>query len=349
MGSNSIRRMHVQVVIERAELVQRSYMEYSVCIRIIDNGLVLWNALLKKRFSDFVTLVKQLLRETGSDTVPYELPERRFSLWTGRRSVISEAVVQERKVKLAKFLYDMLNDSFDVKWKSCKALVPFLGIPAPWPEFVANLVSSSRGGHQATMSWLEQFRNCKTSLEQLRHSVDSKPAAQMQLRLQIAALEKSLKSDESIERGERDRRHNLLSTLRQDINDVSLKPQLHVHSSSQSESQSQSERLFPDTPAADSISQRPAVGRRRLGETAETETLNNQGLLQLNTTKMQAQDVEILQLRDAVRRQKQLSLAMNEELEQQNELLDSFNSEVDHTAAKMARAHRDAKRFNERV
>ncbi|KAL4906623.1 hypothetical protein BDW74DRAFT_167223 [Aspergillus multicolor] len=67
---------------------------------------------------------------------------------------------------------------------------------------------------------------------------------------------------------------------------------------------------------------KPAKSGRVLGkETERTRELDNQGVLQLQRDTMQQQDMSVEELLKIVRRQKELGIQINEELEVQNEML----------------------------
>ncbi|KAL4808895.1 hypothetical protein BDV18DRAFT_151099 [Aspergillus unguis] len=69
-------------------------------------------------------------------------------------------------------------------------------------------------------------------------------------------------------------------------------------------------------------SRRPARSGRVLGkETERTRELDNSGVLQLQRDMMQDQDLSVEELMKVVRRQKELGIQINEELEIQNEML----------------------------
>ncbi|KAL3436474.1 hypothetical protein BDV09DRAFT_184183 [Aspergillus tetrazonus] len=69
-------------------------------------------------------------------------------------------------------------------------------------------------------------------------------------------------------------------------------------------------------------SRKPARSGRVLGkETERTRELDNQGVLQLQREMMQQQDMSMEELLKIVRRQKELGIQINEELEVQNEML----------------------------
>ncbi|KAL4781502.1 putative SNARE complex subunit [Aspergillus varians] len=73
---------------------------------------------------------------------------------------------------------------------------------------------------------------------------------------------------------------------------------------------------------AGAAGRKPAKSGRVLGkETERTRELDNQGVLQLQRDTMQDQDMSVEELMKIVRRQKELGIQINEELEVQNEML----------------------------
>jgi hypothetical protein len=64
-------------------------------------------------------------------------------------------------------------------------------------------------------------------------------------------------------------------------------------------------------------------------ETERTRELDNQGVLQLQKQTMEDQDMSIEELRKIVQRQKELGIAINAELEIQNELLKLTDEDTD--------------------
>ena len=81
---------------------------------------------------------------------------------------------------------------------------------------------------------------------------------------------------------------------------------------------------------------RPAPGGRVLGkETAKTRALDNQGVLQLQKQMMAEQDEDVDVLAAAVRRQKELGIQIQEELEVQKDLLVLLDEDVSRVQGKM--------------
>ncbi|KAL4799829.1 hypothetical protein BDV19DRAFT_376223 [Aspergillus venezuelensis] len=74
---------------------------------------------------------------------------------------------------------------------------------------------------------------------------------------------------------------------------------------------------------------KPARSGRVLGkETERTRELDNQGVVQLQRDMMQEQDLSVEELMKIVRRQKELGIQINEELEVQNEMLRMVDEDV---------------------
>ncbi len=79
----------------------------------------------------------------------------------------------------------------------------------------------------------------------------------------------------------------------------------------------------------------PKQGRVLGKETARTRELDNQGVLQLQKQMMQDQDLDVEELRKVVVRQKELGIAINNELEVQNEMLKMVDEDVTRVQGKM--------------
>jgi regulator of vacuolar morphogenesis len=77
----------------------------------------------------------------------------------------------------------------------------------------------------------------------------------------------------------------------------------------------------------------PASGRRVLGapakETERTRELDNEGVLQLQKQIMQEQDEDLVDLTKVVRRMKEMGVAINEEIVEQNAMLGLLDEDVE--------------------
>lgn len=85
---------------------------------------------------------------------------------------------------------------------------------------------------------------------------------------------------------------------------------------------------------------------RVLGETSETRKLNNSGLVSQQQEVMNEQDSAIEDMLITVARQKELGMAINTELQKQNELLDELDGDVHRVNARLNEARRKTQRLN---
>ncbi|KAL2849512.1 hypothetical protein BJY01DRAFT_233610 [Aspergillus pseudoustus] len=94
--------------------------------------------------------------------------------------------------------------------------------------------------------------------------------------------------------------------------------------------------------SASGVGRKPtARSGRVLGkETDKTRELDNQGVLQLQRDTIQEQDMSMEELIKVIRRQKELGIKINEELEIQNEMLKMVDEDTDRVEKKMAIARK---------
>lgn len=96
-------------------------------------------------------------------------------------------------------------------------------------------------------------------------------------------------------------------------------------------------------------SSRARMGGRVLGaplpETERTRELDNGGVVQLQRQQMQEQDQDVDELARIIRRQKEMSLAIKDEVTVQNEMLDQMDRDVDRVEAKMKVANSKARKL----
>jgi len=80
-------------------------------------------------------------------------------------------------------------------------------------------------------------------------------------------------------------------------------------------------------------------------ETEVTRPLDDHGLLQLQQVKMDQQDAQVTQLATILQRQKQLGMAINNELAQHIELLDGLSNDMDRVGGKLTAAKKQLNRL----
>ncbi|AAS53117.2 AER438Cp [Eremothecium gossypii ATCC 10895] len=346
-----VKKLNVHVTISDASVVNKSYVQYTTRVRVQHGSESAVEYKCRRRFSEFLQLKLDLEREFDAE-IPYDFPARKFNLWNMKSRSCDPAVVDERRERLTSFLTDLLNDSFDVRWKTSPTLCAFLNMPDDWWQQSEQRVSSAAASEadsveqlQDVSKWLESIRDAKSQFEDANRNGNN--ITMMRIRLKLQKLEEALaviQENKLVGEGEISRRWIILNALKADLNKQSgaLRPRSNDNEYMQRELLK--EQLLP----AKSEPHRPAAGRRKLGETSQTVGLNNQQLLQLHKDSMKDQDFELEQLRSIVQRQKIMSLNMNQELAIQNEMLDMFADDVNATSNKLRMANISAKRFNER-
>ena len=80
-------------------------------------------------------------------------------------------------------------------------------------------------------------------------------------------------------------------------------------------------------------------------ETETTRTMNNQEILQMQTSMMASQDQHVTSLCQTVRRQREIGLNIGQELEIHNQLLDDLSQDIDRTGNKLNTAKRQINRI----
>ncbi|SCU88290.1 LANO_0D01662g1_1 [Lachancea nothofagi CBS 11611] len=344
--------LHISVEINSVQIIKQSYALYRIDLSLTREGSKTSTYQAFRRFSEFVKLKQNLEQEMGSE-LPYELPPRQFNRWLKPSGSCDPDVIEKRKKELSNFLHDLLNDSFDTRWKRSPYVCHFLQIPSNWEELNFRTRTQSRDpladfseeGLERladAQKWLEELRNCKIIFAEASRDPTSWNKVSVQLRLRTQNLEKFLKiieAEQLVGASEIQRRRNLLGGLKNELNERVMAARSGAFQVVDQDNQ----ELFS---GAEPEQQKPLAGRK-IGETNQTLKLNNQELLQLHKDTTQSQDLELEQLRKIILNQKELSLTMNQELTQQNELLDLMSGEVDSTANKLRMANRNAKRINE--
>ncbi|CAL9732484.1 vacuolar morphogenesis protein 7 [Monosporozyma unispora] len=346
---NSVVETKVEIV--TVEWVQNSFMQYRFHIQIIIDNNIKWDKIIVKRFSQFIQLQNDMLKELNLKKCPFDLPTKKFSIWGSKISDIEDDVIKDRQIQLTKFLYDILNNSFDTKWRDSQSMSQFISLQDNnnWSNLINTMKQQGNKNnikqHANEDEWLIQFRDCKNELIQCQQSHNINHV--MKLRLKINELQNQLSQNKDqtliISQDELIRRQNLLKMIKEDITDLSL------NSTSSTPTGHEPLNLpgeFGIEIAQTTIKKPISNGRRKFGETAHTEGLDNKQLYQDNKLVLQNQDQDLKQLHAMIQRQKALSLEMNTELNQQNEILDGFETDVNRVHGKMNRTDDQARKFN---
>ncbi|KAI5853566.1 Phox homologous domain-containing protein [Tricharina praecox] len=353
---------------ESAEGGSKQYTLYHILWR-----LPMRSNYVKKRYNDFTALHKDLETHTGQSP-PHPIPPKHYFGST----VGNPARTEERRAALESYLHAILS-SPDSRWRDSPVWRSFLALPAAAVAGASDNTFSSRlpsGPITDPTHWLDSHRELKTLLHDARIFLSKRDGANttaeqheasaaakrclvkasaiisaLDQGLQAVALaqqrekEKSHHPDYLLD-GEIRRRRDLVAAARQERDALESLASVKRHANN-------NQNASHPTATADKSSllfSARAGGGRVLGaplpETERTRELGNDGVLQLQKTMLQEQDVGVESLFNIVRRQKQMGLAIGEELETQKELLERLGEDVDRVDKKTKIAKKRADRIS---
>lgn len=333
----------------------KPYTIYNVTLR-----LPLRSFNVQKRYSDFLTLHTCLSDQVGAPP-PAALPAKSWF----SRTVSNPELTEDRRKSLEAYL-QTINEIDDPRWRSCSAWRAFLNLPSSY----ASQTSSKAGALHSVLSgpgaggspitdpalWLDVHRDVKTQLHDARLNLTNRDQAEtpqkqheasaaaksclVKAGTMVTALEEGLRNiqgdksggwgSEKLGDGEIRRRKDLIASARKEkdglenlLNAMTQKSNLDNAVASIQDKQNL-------------VGTKPRSGGRVLGkETTETKELDNNGVVQLQKQKMADQDMDVDELRKIVQRQRELGVAINQELEVQNEMLRMVDEDVDRVQGKI--------------
>ena len=331
------------------------YTIYNITLR-----LPLRSFNVQKRYSDFLTLHQCLSDQVGA-APPASIPAKSWF----SRTVSNPELTEERRRGLETYLRTV-NESDDGRWRSCSAWRAFLNLPSSYagqPSSKAGALHSVITGPGAggapitdTTLWLDTHRELKTQLHDARLNLTNRDQADTPQRqheasaaaksclvkvgTMITALDEGLKniqnkksggwSGEKLGDGEIRRRKDLVASARKE------KEGLENLLSAMAQKTKLDNAVASIQDKQQLVGMKPkAVGRVLGKETAETKELDNSGVLQLQQQKMADQDLDVDELRKIVQRQRELGVAINQELEVQNEMFRMVDEDVDRVQGKI--------------
>jgi regulator of vacuolar morphogenesis len=332
----------------------KPYTIYNITIR-----LPLRSYTVQKRYSDFTSLHESLTSQAGS-APPVALPAKSWF----SRTVSNPELTEERRRGLEHYLRT-INESEDSRWRNTSAWRSFLNLPSS----LSSLTGTKTGALHSILSgpagagapitdatvWLDCHRDVKAQLHDTRLHLTSRDQASspqkqheasaaaksclVKVGSMLNALEEGLKNiqhhsggwgSHKLGDGEIRRRKDLIANAKKEkeglenlLNAIATKSKLDSAVAAMHDTQ----KL---------VGTKPKTSGRVLGkETAETRELDNAGVLQLQKQKMANQDLDVEELRKVVQRQRELGIAINNELEVQNEMLRMVDEDTDRVQAKM--------------
>ncbi|KAF1996566.1 Phox-like protein [Amniculicola lignicola CBS 123094] len=326
-----------------------------------------------KRYSDFATLDATLRSQAGA-APPVALPPKSWlggslgKIGLGSTTGSPE-MIEKRREGLEKYL-QAIETGDDGRWKVCKVYREFLNLSDKDQRSEESRLPGSQFGKdrvQDSGDWLDKFSHVKSSLQEARlwltrreqsttATTQHDAAVNAKARLVragtlLSSLEEALGrfgqsgadewGGEKLGDGEIRRRRDLIGSARKErdglesvLNSLAVKAAVSSSSSTSSAavSDDQKSALFTSKPSAPS-------GRRVLGaplkETNQTRELDNEGVLQLQKQIMAEQDQDVLDLTKVVRRMREMGVAINEEIVEQNAMLTMLDDDAGRVDDKM--------------
>lgn len=323
------------------------YTIYNITLR-----LPLRSFTVQKRYSEFAAFHEALVSQVGS-APPAALPGKSWFRSTNKNPDLRE----ERRKGLENYLR-VINEAEDSRWRNSSVWRAFLNLPTAAASTTGSGASklhaaiTEPGSAGAPITdptlWLDCYRELKSHLHDARLHLTRRdqattPQKQHESSAQaktclvkagslIGALEQGLKniSDKgawggnSIGDGEVRRRKDLLANAKKEKDGLE-----NLHNAMVTKTKLDNAVASVQDKEALVGSKKPRSGRVLGKETDRTRELDNQGVLQLQKQIMEDQDLSVEELRKIVARQKELGIAINNELDIQRELLDMANDDVD--------------------
>ncbi|KAH9898461.1 syntaxin [Cubamyces lactineus] len=361
--STVIQAIHIPSWEERTQ--PKPHVVYRIEIRASVRSWQMW-----RRYSEFADLHVELTKSTGAAPPAPLPPKHTLALF---RSNTNPALLEERRAALETYLRAILA-ARDDRWRESFAFRDFLGVP------VGKQAAHDVGGPSqfTSSSWLDEHQDLQACVRDVRADINRRDAlsdsndisgshqANVQAKKKLAGvltrvgvLEEGLQTLAlaGLSEGELQRRRDMVARLRDDceklakIVTVSRMTTRGIGSAAERNPASATDRdaLMSSSSGMPGGFNRPVA--RVFGqaapprETEQTRPLDDHGLLQLQQTQINQQDTQLAQLTAILQRQKQLGLAIHEEVSQQIEELDHLNNEVDRAGGKLTNAKRQLNRL----
>lgn len=302
----------------------------------------------------------ELIKSVGAPPPEPLPPKHQLSFF---RAKDSPQIVLERKEGLEAYLRAIVS-SKDSKWRETLAFKEFLGIP----------ISRKEGAEGATPSdftsstWLDEHLDIQNRIREIRADINKRDAladrgdissahstnVQAKKKLvtvinRLGVLTEGIKALAlaGLSEGEIQRRTDMTARLQDDCEKLN-KMMIVARSTSRAFASSipanqspasdadRAALLGPPQTAKDKPFARVfGAAATQPQETEQTRPLDEHGLYQLQRAKMDEQDLYLSQLSTVLARQRQLGMAINREIAEQNEMLDDLTTAVDQTGSKL--------------
>jgi len=363
MTLTAIQAVYVRAHEERPE--PKRHIVFRIEIQAHVRSWQMW-----RRYSEFVDLHTELTKSIGAPPPSALPPKHAFAML---RSPKNEALLEERRAGLEAYLRAIVSAK-DSKWLDTFAMRDFLGVPVGKQAGPGEPSSTIDGSGQFTSStWLDEHMDLQGRVRDVRADVNRLDAfsergdvgaahgtnVQAKKKLagvlsRVGALGEGLDALalRGMSEGELQRRTDMVARLQDDCEKLAKMLTVARHTSrglgSAAERSGDSDRaaLLGGAGAASSKPIARVFGvPQPPRETEQTRPLDNQGLLQLQQASMEQQDTQLAQLTAILQRQKQLGVAINNELAQHMELLDGLSDDMDRAGGKLTAAKKQLNRL----
>jgi regulator of vacuolar morphogenesis len=337
------------------------YTLYNITLR-----LPLRTFIVQKRYSDFASLDSTLRSQIAPPPSP--LPSKSWPLPFVRTST-DPSLVEERRKDLERYL-QTIAETPDGRWRGTSVWRAFLNLPSSSAGAsgmrgeahgkVTALADTQGGGANLdAKGWLDVHREVRAGLHDARLWLgkrDAAGSAQAQHEAGanakrclvkagglISVLEEGL-GGLGLGEGELRRRRDLVNSAKvekEGLEKLALSLAVKSNAAAGGGNGSGNGSAAASSSERGELFGKTAPGARRgrvLGapqETDRTRELGNEGVLQLQRQMMQEQDVDVEALGAIVRRQKEMGIAISEELDVQNEMLGRLDGDVDRVGGKI--------------
>lgn len=325
---------------------------------------------VSKRYTDFANLDSALRSATSAP--PASLPPKSWGFFGLGSTLGSPEQIEKRRQGLEAYLRAIENAG-DAQWRASKPYRDFLSLDDKEGKRPANFPGSQFGKDRVRDSsdWLDKHAEVKSSLQDARRWLTAREQAttastqhdaaanakRSLLRAEslLAALEEGLRrlsgtsgdewSGEKLGDGEVRRRRDIISSSRKERD--SLESVLNTMAAKAAMSGSGTLSTPSTSSAAVTHEQKAGLfkgatkpsGRRVLGgapvETERTRELDNDGVLQLQKQIISEQDEDLVDLTKVVKRMREMGVAINEEIVEQNAMLGLLEEDVERVDGKI--------------
>jgi regulator of vacuolar morphogenesis len=347
-----------------------TYTLYHLSVyQVVSNDDRLLNKnVIKKRYSDFINL-KEQLEARFKCKIPYEFPERKenFHSVNGKsnsllslgyirnilpQDSLNKDVVRYRRKQLELFLNDLISDPYDDKWRKCIVTRIFFnhcydhiseGVDVSHmfddETKLSDIYMDQKGASSNNKDWWYLYRRIDDILTNMDDSDEAREKNLKEIinvRLLLQKLESGIMDTDSVL--DRKKRQKEFKGLKYKVSERSNALSQPIK---ENEEDNMKKNLLFKKINSDSNKKydvvKPTPGRR-LGSKRQ--------VLQSQKDDLKSQEESLESLRETVVKQKLLSLAINEELLSQNELLSSLETDVDKSGAKIQKAHDKTEKYN---